>query len=234
MPLAECEWGPEGARKFDSNVGAIVVVDVLSFSTCVDIAVARGAIVYPFGFHDSRAAFEAARALGAEVAGPRGSSNYRFSLSPASLVSISAGTKLVLPSPNGSAISAAARAVPVLSGCLRNARAVAKRAIQLARGDSIAVIPAGERWSDGSLRPAIEDLIGAGAIFDELGLPCTPEADVAQQAFRSAQPNLAGLMRECVSGKELILRGFPQDVEAAIELNTSIAAPLLIDGAYAS
>ena len=234
MPSAVCEWGPEGACKFDAKVGAIVIVDVLSFSTCVDIAVARGAIVYPFGFHDPRAAFEVAKDLGAEVAGPRGSSNCRFSLSPASLVSISAGTKLVLPSPNGSAIAAAARSVPVLSGCLRNARAVAQRAIQVAHGSSIAVIPAGERWPDGSLRPAIEDLIGAGAIFDELGLPCAPEADVARQAFRSARPNLAGLLRECVSGRELIDRGFPEDVEAAIELNTSAAAPMLIGGAYAS
>src|SRR5205807_2372643 len=105
-------------------------------------------------------------------------------------------------SPNGSAISAAAHSVPVLAGCLRNARAVAKKAIHVAQGGSIAVIPAGERWPDGSLRPAIEDLIGAGAIVDELGLPCSPEAEIARQAFRSARPFLASLLRECVSGRE--------------------------------
>jgi 2-phosphosulfolactate phosphatase len=132
MPSALCEWGPEGACKYDGSVGAIVIVDVLSFSTCVDIAVARGAIVYPFRFHDRDASIEAANALGAEIAGPRGSSDYRFSLSPASLARIAAGTRLVLPSPNGSTISAAARSVSVLAGCLRNARAVAKKAIQAA------------------------------------------------------------------------------------------------------
>lgn len=232
MPVTVCEWGPEGARKFDGNVGAIVVVDVLSFSTCIDIAVARGAVVVPFGFHDQKAATDLAKALGAEVAGPRGSANYRFSLSPASLSSIEADTKLVLPSPNGSSISATARSVPVLTGCLRNAQAVVMRAIDIAKGGSIAVIPAGERWPDGELRPAIEDLIGAGAIVDELGLPCTPEAEVARQAFRSARTNLAKLLRECVSGKELIDRGFAQDVEIAIELNASRAAPRLIEGAY--
>jgi 2-phosphosulfolactate phosphatase len=224
--------GPEGARQFDANVGAIVVVDILSFTTCVDVAVARGAIVYPFGYHDHTAAFKAAKAIDAEIAGPRGSREHRFSLSPASLASIAPGTKLVLPSPNGSAISAAARSVPVLAGCLRNAQAVAKRAIHLAQSGSIAVIPAGERWPNDSLRPAIEDLIGAGAILEELGLPCSPEAEVARQAFQTARKNLACILRECVSGRELVDRGFPEDLELAIQVNISAAAPLLIDGAY--
>lgn len=35
-------------------------------------------------------------------------------------------------------------------------------------GRTVAVIPAGERWADGSLRPAIEDLLGAGAFIREL------------------------------------------------------------------
>jgi len=234
MPVSVCEWGPDGARKFDGKVGAIVVVDVLSFSTCIDIAVARGAVVIPFGFHDQRAATEAAKALGAEVAGPRGSADHRFSLSPASLASIERDTKLVLPSPNGSSISATVRSVPVLTGCLRNARAVARRAFELANGRNVAVIPAGERWPDGGLRPAIEDLIGAGAIIDELGLSSAPEAEVARQAFRSARTNLAKLLRECVSGQHLIDRGFAQDVDVAIELNTSRIAPQLIEGAYSS
>jgi 2-phosphosulfolactate phosphatase len=152
-------------------VGALVVVDVLSFSTCVDIAVARGAVVHPFAHGDADAARRAAEALGAEPAGPRGSGAHRFSLSPVSLLAVAPGTRLLLPSPNGSAISAAARATPVLTGCLRNARAVARRAAAIAQGAAVAVIPAGERWPDGSLRPAVEDLIGAGAILEALD-PC--------------------------------------------------------------
>lgn len=232
MARAECEWGPEGARRFDGKVGAIVVVDVLSFSTCVDVAVERGASVYPFEFRDQAAASQAAERLGAEVAGPRRSTTHRFSLSPASLASIEAGTRIVLPSPNGSSISSIARTVPVLAGCLRNARAVANRALQLANGGSIAVVPAGERWPDGSLRPAIEDLIGAGAVIDELGMASSPEAEVARNAFRSARVALSSIIRDCLSGQELIGWGYPQDVEMAIAFNSSNAAPLLVSGAY--
>lgn len=234
MPMTFCEWGSQGARTFDRNVGAMVVVDVLSFSTCIDIAVARGAVVVPFRFHDETAAAELARALGADVAGARGSGKHRFSLSPASLTSIEPGNRLVLPSPNGSSISATARAAPVLAGCLRNARAVAMRAKEIAQGCPIAVIPAGERWPDGSLRPAIEDLIGAGAIIDELGLPCTPEAEVARGAFLGARADLDRLLSECVSGRELIDRGFAQDVAIAAAINSSQTAPRLINGAFSA
>jgi 2-phosphosulfolactate phosphatase len=232
MSSAVCEWGPEGARKFDGNVGAMVIVDILSFSTSIDIAVSRGAIVYPFHFRDPSAATKEAHRLGAEIAGPRGSASHRYSLSPVSLASIAPDTKLVLPSPNGSAISAAARSAPVLTGCLRNARAVATAAIDVAAGRSIAVIPAAERWPDGGLRPAIEDLIGAGAILDELGLPCSAEADVARHAYRSARPHLSSMLRDCESGRELRDRGFSEDVEVAIKLNVSTIAPILVDGAY--
>jgi 2-phosphosulfolactate phosphatase len=210
----------------------MVVVDVLSFSTCVDIAVGRGARVYPFPDTDRAAAEGLAVRFGGEVAGPRGISRYRYSLSPVSLSAIAAGTKLVLPSPNGSAISFAARSAPVLTGCLRNARAVARKAAEIAQGTAVAVIPAGERWPDGGLRPAIEDLIGAGAIIQELAGACSPEAEVARQAFLAAAAGLAEVLRGCVSGQELIQRGFPQDVEVALALNVSGTAPCLIDGAY--
>ena len=232
MSIVVCEWGPEGARKFDGNAGAMVIVDVLSFSTCVDLAVARGAMVYPFPYGDFRAAAVAARTIGAEIAGPRGSTEYRYSLSPTSLCAIEAGTKLVLPSPNGAAISATALSVPVLAGCLRNARAVAARAAALAQGAAVAVIPAGERWPDGSLRPSIEDLIGVGAVIEALGLPCSPEAVIAREIFCSVRLRLGEILRGCVSGHELINRGYAQDVEVAIDLNVSIAAPLLENGAY--
>ena len=232
MSLSVCEWGPEGARKFDGRVGAMVIVDVLSFSTCIDIAVSCGAIVYPFSYRDAAAALDAARQLGAEVAGPRGSTLHRYSLSPASLASIPSDTRLVLPSPNGSAISVMVRSAPVLTACLRNARAVAQAARDLASDRPVAVIPAGERWPDGGLRPAIEDLIGAGAVLDALDLPCSSEAEVARQAYRSARSQLPDLLRECDSGRELRDRGFPEDVEMAIELNVSASAPALVEGAY--
>lgn len=232
MVAAFSEWGIEGARRFGSQVDVIVIVDVLSFSTCVDIAASRGASVYPFASGDRAAASRVAQAIGAELAGPRGSPEFRYTLSPASLTSIPKGAKLILPSPNGSAISAIAHARAVLAGCLRNARAIAEKCSMLAESGSVAVIPAGERWPDGSLRPAIEDLIGTGAILHELGASCSPEAEIAREAFRYAQPRLADIIRSCVSGRELIERGYPEDVEIAIDVNASRMAPMLCNGAY--
>src|SRR5262249_25350356 len=93
---------------------------------------------------------------------PRGA---RIMFPPVSLLSIRAGTKLMLPSLNGSRLSVVAGRttgrIPVLTGCLRNARAVAVVARAIAGKKAIGVVPAGERWPDGSLRPAVEDLLGA-------------------------------------------------------------------------
>ena len=94
------------------------------------------------------------------------------------------------------------------------------------------VVPAGERWPDGSLRPAIEDLLGAGAIIHHLALPCSPEAQVARDAFRSAGRDVGQLIRASVSGHELIEGGFAGDVDIAVELEVSLCAPLLTGGAY--
>ena len=70
------------------------------------------------------------------------------------------------------------------------------------RGRDIAIIPAGERWPDGTLRPAIEDLLGAGAILDALDTPMSSEALVARESFRSAGAELGAVIRASVSGGE--------------------------------
>jgi 2-phosphosulfolactate phosphatase len=137
-----------------------------------------------------------------------------------------------LPSPNGSLLSLASGGTPVIAGCLRNAQSVAQAAREIAGDGIVGVIPAGERWPDGSLRPAIEDLLGAGAVIHHLSLPCSSEAEVARGAFRSAGGDAARLVRACVSGRELIDRGFAEDVEIAVALDASRCVPRLIDGAY--
>ena len=131
----------------------------------------------------------------------------------------------MLPSPNGSTLSLATAATPTLAGCLRNSGAAAARAARIGR--RIAVVPCGERWPDDSLRPAIEDLIGAGAIISHLAGSKSPEAYAAQALFESCRTDLTCLLATCASGKELIHRGYRPDVEHASRLDCSTSAPLL-------
>ncbi len=221
-----------GVEALWDRVSLFVIVDVLSFSTAVDIAVSRGASVYPFPHGDNDAAQAAADKVGAVLAQPRRAMQGQLSLSPVSLMAMRPGMKLMLPSPNGSRLSFACRGKPVLTGCLRNAAAVARVAREVAGSGTVGVIPSGERWPDNSLRPAIEDLLGAGAIVYHLALPCSPEAKVARDAFRAAGRELASMVRASVSGRELITGGFPDDVELAVEQDASTSAPLLTEGAY--
>ncbi len=224
-----CEWGEHGAAALAPTSGAVIIIDVLSFTTCVDIAVHNGAVVYPFRWRDERAA-EFARSVGALLAEPKRAAG-GYSLSPRSLLDIPAGTRLVLPSPNGAALTLAANSPHILAGCLRNARAVALAAARF--GPRIAVIPAGERWRDDqSLRPSFEDLVGAGAVIHYLRGTRSPEAESALAAFRAARGRLEELLYGCASGKELVERGFVEDVRLAAQLDVSETAPILADGAY--
>ncbi len=223
-----CEWGLAAVANLAPSSDVIIIVDVLSFSTCVDIAVSRGAIVYPYRWRDD-SSVELAERIGAVVATSRRSPT-GYSLSPRSLLAIPAGTKLVLPSPNGSTLTLAAGDKPTLAGCLRNARAVASAAQRL--GKRILVVPAGERWPDATLRPAIEDLLGAGAIIEQLRGSKSPEALAAEKAFASVEHDPIATLKTCSSGKELMERGYGEDVGLAAQANVSECAPVMVDGAY--
>lgn len=233
---ARFEWGPSGAQALAAGVDVLVIVDVLSFTTAVEVAVARGGFVYPYRHRDGSAAtFAQSIAATLAVARQRVSSEAPYSLSPASLTSIPVDTRLVLPSPNGSAISVLAAELgrPILAGCLRNATAVATAA--QAHGDVIGIVASGERWGDGSLRPAYEDLVGAGAIID--GLPLdgrSPEAQMAVSAFHAARDQLQDCLLNCASGRELVALGYALDVQIASELNVSDTVPVFRSGAYAA
>ncbi len=223
-----CEWGERGVAHLAPISDAVIIVDVMSFSTCVSVAAARGTIVYPCPLMDD-AAIEFARSVGGELATARGKG--RYSLSPRSLVDLPVGTRLVLPSPNGSTLSLATGQTPTFAGCLRNSRAVAEAAQK--RGRRIAVIPAGEKWKeDASLRPAIEDLIGAGAIIRHLMGRHSPEAELATSAFLSAAPELNNKLQACSSGQELVAMGFEIDIALIAALDADDCAPILRDGAY--
>ena len=222
-----CEWGKKGVEQLAPISDVVIIVDILSFSTCIEIAISRNAIVFPCDW-ENKSAQEFARSVNAELATRRAGTGY--SLSPASLSQIPENTRLVLPSPNGSSLSLGTGETPTLAGCLRNCRTVALATMRY--GHRIAVIPAGEKWDDGSLRPSFEDLIGAGAIISYLKGSLSPDAQIALAAYRHAQPNLKNLLKQCGSGIELIEKGFEQDVDLAAELDVSDRIPTLIDKAY--
>lgn len=165
------------------------------------------------------------RSPGSNARSLRARETSRYSLSPSSFADAPAGLRCVLPSPNGAALSrrAAATSAVVLTGCLRNAKAIARRAQRLGR--TFNVCPAGERWPDGSLRPSLEDFIGAGAILRHLPGPKSPEAEAAIAVFEYRQHLLGETIARSSSGRELIERGFPQDVEIASALDVSTQAP---------
>jgi 2-phosphosulfolactate phosphatase len=140
----------------------------------------------------------------------------------------------VLPSPNGSAISfaLASAGVSVVGCCLRNASAVAGWvAPRVAAGATVSVVAAGERWPDGSLRPTVEDLWGAGALVAALAergvSACSPEAGAAAAAYVAAAGGLPDALDDCASGRELVARGFARDVELAAALDVAEVVPLL-------
>ncbi len=164
------DWGPTGAAAIAAGADIAVVVDVLSFTTTLCVAVERGMTVLPYRWKDERAAAHAeqhaatlavgrleARALppvlggqpvaGRDVAGVR---RRRGSSCPRRTAPRSPSA---LPRPAAPwSAPACATGPPLPTG-------------SLARGGTVAVVAAGERWPDDSLRPAAEDLWGAGAVL---------------------------------------------------------------------
>jgi len=231
------EWGPTGAASVSEPDGCLVVVDVLSFTTAVSVATGRGVAVYPYPL-GARGADTFAAAHGAELAVRRREATPErpWSLSPAALDRAPVVPGLVLPSPNGSAIAAAATGT-IVAGCLRNASAVAAWALEHGYGGvgrPIAVVAAGERWPDGSLRPAVEDALGAGAVLSRLraaGLSLSAEAEVAATALERA-PDVIAAIWGCGSALELMGLGFHDDVHLALEPDVDDHVPVLQDEAF--
>lgn len=222
------EWGLEGAKRLSGSVDVAIVVDVLSFSTCVEVGVSKGAVIFPYVYKDERAeAFAAEHS--ATLASPSRHKD-RLCLSPSTFSKVSEGDRIVLPSPNGATISFSLQGVTVLCGSLRNARAVAETAMTMGR--RILVIAAGEKWEAESLRPCLEDQIGAGAILSYLKGRGSPESLGAVAVFHEFRESLLPTLLACSSGQELAQRGFPEDVELAAELNVSQTVPQLRDGAF--
>lgn len=191
------EWGAAGLERL-APADVVVVVDVLRFSTKVVDRVTNGETV---------ALDEAAHAV----------------------------------SLNGAAVAqvAAATGALVMLGCLRNASAVARAILaeQERRGTrtSAAIIAAGAlrqaqepkagREPGASLRFAVEDQLGAGAIVEALGAigidHTSPEAAAAGEAFRGLRGAVRHLLTASGSGQELIELGRRDEVLHAAAVNAA-------------
>jgi 2-phosphosulfolactate phosphatase len=95
------------------------------------------------------------------------------------------------------------------------------------------VIAAGERWPDGSLRPAVEDSWGAGALVCSLlkagWTGASPEALAVAAAF-DAVTDVAAALRGC--GQDLIRISYADDVATAAHLDEGTTVPLLDHEAF--
>jgi len=229
------DWGLDGATAIAEGADVAVVVDVLSFTTTLSVALDVGTAVLPYRWDDGSAAAyaqeqDATLAVGRAAAGPG-----QISLSPVTLRAAPAPDRLVLPSPNGSTICWHLAAItPVCLGAsLRNATAVCDWLAS--RHDpgttTVAVVAAGERWASAGLRPAVEDLWGAGLVVDQLARlgwqDSSPEATAARAAWLATADRVPEALLACASGRELVDRGYRADVEIAAEVDTSQSVPLL-------
>lgn len=221
------EWGPTGVSSVPAE--AVVVIDVLRFTTAVDAGVGAGAVVYPYRWKDETMR-RYAREVDAVLADPGGTAGP--SLSPVSLLSLEPGDRVVLPSPNGSTCAAVAHdaGATVYAACLRNAAAVGQWITQ--HHESVTVVACGERWPDGSLRPSLEDYLGAGAVLAAVGGRCSPEARAAVSAWQTAESDISSTIAGCVSGREAIARGWVGDVEFACDVGASQTVPVLHQGGF--
>ena len=213
---------------------------MLSFTTTLSVAVDAGIQVFPYRVRDaSAAAFAASRgavlAVGRREAGPTG-----VSLSPVSVRRATApGGPLTVDLEAGAAVARTVRPSAASSARrtrwwsvrrLRNATACADWVVKAVRGP-VAVIASGERWPGDTLRPAVEDLWGAGLVIDALATvgagPMSPEAASARAAYRALGRTPAMALAACASGRELSEDGYGEEIAVAAEIDVSRNVPVL-------
>jgi len=235
------EWGPSGAAHLAADAACLVVVDVLSFTTAVTVVVGRGTTVFPYPWNDAGAEdFAAKHDARLAVRRREVSEAHPWSLSPAVLRHAPFTPRLVLPSPNGSTIASGLGAGhKVVAACLRNASAVGRWLLAQGYGNPgrpAVVLASGERWPDGSLRPALEDALGAGAVLGHLrSAGCALSAEAASMAtLYEATGDVEGAIRSCGSARQLMGAGYGADVDVAAEVDSDQIVPVVKDGAFSA
>lgn len=230
------DWGRQGADAVTVGADVGVVVDVLSFTTTLTVALDRGATVLPYRW-DGGGAVDYARQQDAVLAvGRSEATKGQISLSSGTVRCARPLERLVLPSPNGSTIAhdLAEISTTCVGASLRNATAVAEWISQHHEPATatVAVIAAGERWPDGSLRPAVEDLWGAGAVIAALHTHGWPTGSPQPQRPRPAQPPVCLCLSEAAPGPTASQTGQPVDAAGVPQCTVGVHAvgSLLIRG----
>lgn len=229
-----CEQSAYGLR-FDWGLNGATAI-----TQSADVALDVGTVVLPYRWNDESAETFAREADAVHAVRRGATAAGQISLSPGTLRTGPAPARLVLPSPNGSTIShwLASGTAVCLGASLRNGAAVADWIASTYDPvcSTIAVIPAGEQWLDGGLRPAVEDMWGAGLAIHRLAgagwFALSPEAGAARAAWQAAADQMPDALLASVSGRELIDRGYREDVEIAAEVSTSRSVPYLRDGEF--
>ncbi|MEO6309875.1 MAG: 2-phosphosulfolactate phosphatase [Leifsonia sp.] len=123
----------------------------------------------------------------------------------------------------------AGQAPRIIHASLNNRSAVADWVLarQAEKGArfSAAIIAAGERRADGTLRFAVEDLFVAGAVIDALSTRgidhCSPEAAAASAGFVGLKQAIRHLVSASETGLAVAALGRQEEIRAASQLDSS-------------
>ena len=149
-------WGQDGVTYYGAFFSAIVIVDVFSFCTTVDIALSKECSIIPTSLKDEEQLLALAENQGAILAKKR--NEFGITLSPSSMRNLNPKQTILLPSPNGSTLMDVASHFekPVFAGCFRNAN-VLSEFLNLKKFFPVLFVAAGERFPNAMLRPSLED-----------------------------------------------------------------------------
>jgi 2-phosphosulfolactate phosphatase len=198
------DWGVEGADTVASDADVIVIVDVLSFCTTVDVAVAGGGSVELSAAEGEPGADGTSGSDGARIAA---------ALADHSAIVIAGSLR------NATAVAQWILAHQDETGN-RLAIAVIAAGDRRDHGTRVAV-------EDLLGAGAIIDALAA------IGLDaCSPEAAVASAAFAGLRRATRHLVTASASGRELAERGFADDIRLAAQTDVSTTVPVLREFAF--
>jgi 2-phosphosulfolactate phosphatase len=208
------DFAPEHAR------GTVVVFDVLRATTSITAALASGAKeVHVFGSLDE--VRQAAPSVGGLLCGeskclrPEG---FDLGNSPGDYTSeiVTAKTVLLATTNGTRALVAARHAQHLLVGSLVNAAGVARKIADL--NQPVTLLCSG---TEGAV--SMEDLIGCGAVIEEVGISLDTLSDtalIAHHLFLTNRADLASALRQTRGGRNIIAAGLEPDIEFCARLNS--------------